>query len=398
MAKVGEKFYIDARGVKAQGVVSEKGFVLLEGSEIRPTIAKHLTKTMVALRHQCENNGTIVEWKLTQDMEFASPSTAAMFVFGANASGPQTWKDENGMTMLEHNKLESGVFKEASDREYLGFLKTVTGNEGSKCHYPTRLDTYGCGCGHDCSYCYAKDLIERMSGEWDPLHPKIADTWRIENRIKRGELKKGDVVRLGGLTDCFQPAELKYRATYNTIRLLNKYDIGYLIVTKSHFVANDEYIDIMRKDLAHIQITTTSFDAELLAQYEKASPPAKRVAAIEKLHALGFDVALRLSPYVENWVDFEALNAVKCDKILVEFLRVNTTILRRFNVQADDYTIHEAGYLHLPLEKKLEILKKITGFKEVTVCDDCTEHYDYFRDHFNPNPKDCCNLRINRGE
>jgi DNA repair photolyase len=163
-------------------------------------------------------------------------------------------------------------------------------------------------------------------------------------------------------------------------------------------VANDEYIDIMRKDLAHIQITTTSFDAELLAQYEKASPPAKRVAAIEKLHALGFDVALRLSPYVEGWVDFEALNAVKCDKILVEFLRVNTTILRRFNVRADDYTIHEAGYLHLPLEKKLEILKKITGFKEVTVCDDCTEHYDYFRDHFNPNPKDCCNLRINRGE
>ena len=398
MAKVGEKFYIDARGVKAQGMVSEKGFILFKGSEIRPTIAKYLTKTMVTLRHQCENDGTIVDWKLTRDMEFASPSTAAMFVFGANASGPQTWKDENGMTMLEHDKLESGVFKEASDREYLGFLKTVTGNEGSKCHYPTRLDTYGCGCGHDCSYCYAKDLIERMSGEWDPLHPKIADTWRIENRIKRGELKKGDIVRLGGLTDCFQPAELKYRATYNTIQLLNKYDIGYLIVTKSHFVANDEYIDIMRKDLAHIQITTTSFDADLLAQYEKASPPAKRVAAIEKLHALGFDVALRLSPYVENWVDFEALNAVKCDKILVEFLRVNTTILRRFNVQAEDYTIHEAGYLHLPLEKKLEILKKITGFKEVTVCDDCTEHYDYFRDHFNPNPNDCCNLRINRGE
>ena len=398
MAKAGEKFYIDARGVKAQGVVSEKGFVLLEGSEIRPTIAKYLTKTMVALRHRCENDGTIVEWKLTQDMEFASPSTAAMFVFGANASGPQTWKDENGMTMLEHDKLESGVFKEASDREYLGFLKTVTGNEGSKCHYPTRLDTYGCGCGHDCSYCYAKDLIVKMSGEWDPLHPKIADTWRIENRIKRGELKKGDIVRLGGLTDCFQPAELKYRVTYNTIQLLNKYDIGYLIVTKSHVVANDEYIDVMRKDLAHIQITTTSFDAELIAQYEKASSPAKRVAAIEKLHALGFDVALRLSPYVENWVDFEALNAVKCDKILVEFLRVNTTILRRFSVQADDYTIHEAGYLHLPLEKKLEILKKITGFKEVTVCDDCTEHYNYFREHFNPNPKDCCNLRISRGE
>ena len=82
-------------------------------------------------------------------MEFNSPSTAAYFLFGANASGPQTGKDENGMTMLEHDKLAAGVLKEPTDREYLGFLKTVEGNEGSKCHYPTRLDTYGCGCGHN---------------------------------------------------------------------------------------------------------------------------------------------------------------------------------------------------------------------------------------------------------
>ena len=82
-------------------------------------------------------------------MEFNSPSTAAYFLFGANASGPQIWKDENGMTMLEHDKLAAGVLKEPTDREYLGFLKTVEGNEGSKCHYPTRLYTYGCGCRHN---------------------------------------------------------------------------------------------------------------------------------------------------------------------------------------------------------------------------------------------------------
>ena len=85
-------------------------------------------------------------------------------------------------------------------------------------------------------------MIIRLSGPygWDPAHPKIAVTWRIENRIKRGELKEGDIVRLGGLTDCFQPVELKYRTTQKTIELLNKYGIGYLIVTKSRLVANDE--------------------------------------------------------------------------------------------------------------------------------------------------------------
>lgn len=30
-------------------------------------------------------------------------------------------------------------------KEFKSFYKTVGGNEGSLCHYPTRLDTYGCG-------------------------------------------------------------------------------------------------------------------------------------------------------------------------------------------------------------------------------------------------------------
>ncbi len=395
MAKPGELFFLNARGIKASGVVTETGFTVFKGSEVRPTIAKYLNKTLVELRHQSESDGTIVDWTLTRDMDFNSPSTAAYFLFGANASGPHTWKDENGMTMLEHDKLAAGVLKNPSDREYLGFLKTVEGNEGNKCYYPTRLDTYGCGCGHDCSYCYAKDMIIRLSGEseWDPQHPKIADTWRIENRIKRGELKQGDIVRLGGLTDCFQPVEKKYRTTLETIKILNKYGIGYLIVTKSHMVADDEYLAVMDPALAHIQLTTTTFDAKLAARYEKASPPAKRVAAIEKLQHLGFDTFFRLSPYVDGWIDFDKLNSVQCDKILVEFLRVNTTIARRFDVNMDDFPVREAGYCHMSLEHKLDILSQITGFKEVTVCDDCTEHYEYFRDHFNPNPKDCCNLR-----
>lgn len=238
-------------------------------------------------------------------------------------------------------------------------------------------------------------MIINMSGpsEWNPERPKVADIWRIENRIKRGELKSGDIVRLGGLTDCFQPAEKKYRATYETIKVLNKYGIGYLIPTKSDMVADDEYIAIMKPDLAHIQITITTFDDSLAAKYERACPPSKRVVALEKLSALGYDTFFRLSPYVDGWINFDKLNSIRCDKILIEFLRVNTTIAKRFGVDIKDYPICEAAYRHMSLEHKLDVLSKIIGFKEVTVCDDCTGHYEYFRDNFNPNPMDCCNLR-----
>ena len=101
----------------------------------------------------------------------------------------------------------------------------------------------------------------------------------------------------------------------------------------------------------------------------------------------------RLSPYIDGWIDFQRLNNVKCDKILVEFLRVNPTIVKRFPVDFEDFPVRENSYYHMTLEHKLNVLKRITGFKEVTVCDDNTDHYNFFRDHFNPNPNDCCNLR-----
>lgn len=50
----------------------------------------------------------------------------------------------------------------------------------------------------------------------------------------------------------------------------------------------------------------------------------------------------------------------------------------------------------MPLEKKKEYISKITGFKEMTVCEDESEAYEYWQKHFNHNPKDCCNLRKSR--
>lgn len=62
--------------------------------------------------------------------------------------------------------------------EYKSFFKTVNGNEGNKCHYPTRLDTYGCGCGFNCDYCYAKSLLD-FRGLWHPQNPSVADIDKI---------------------------------------------------------------------------------------------------------------------------------------------------------------------------------------------------------------------------
>ena len=153
-------------------------------------------------------------------------------------------------------------------KDFQSGAKTVEGNEGNKCNYPTRLDTYGCGCLHDCSYCYAKSLLE-FRGLWNPKEPAIGKIQNIANQIKK--IPRGTVVRLGGMTDCFQPIEKLHRVTYKTINMLNRKGIEYLIVTKSALIAEKEYLGILDRDLAHIQITVTTTNDALCKTYEKAS-------------------------------------------------------------------------------------------------------------------------------
>lgn len=267
-------------------------------------------------------------------------------------------------------------------KEFKSFYKEVAGNEGNKCHYNKRLDTFGCGCAHDCSYCYAKSLLQ-FRGLWDAQEPAVADLDKIERKIAK--LPEGTIVRLGGMTDCFQPLEKKMQVTAGTIMLLNKYGIGYLIVTKSDLIL--DYMDILDKELAHIQISVTWVPCE------KAVSTERRIKAIETLQEAGFDVAVRLSPYVPQFVDFDRLNRIRCNKIIVEFLRVNHWIKTWLPLDYSEYTVKQSGYEHLPLSRKIEYLAKVTGFDEVSVCEDVTDHYEYWKECVNHNKEDCCNLR-----
>lgn len=278
--------------------------------------------------------------------------------------------------------------------EFKSFYKSLGGNEGDVCKYSVRLDTYGCGCAHDCAYCYAKSLLS-FRNLWNEKEPAVADIEKIRRKIKR--LPKNQIVRLGGMTDCFQPVERREHVTYETIKALNEAGIGYLIVTKSPLIAEKEYTDILDKNLAHIQFTLSFTDDDTYREkaIEKAPLPSERIKAIERLEALGFDVAIRLSPYVPEFIDNNTLNGIKCDKVLVEFLRVNHWIRKWLGGKCDlsIYTRTFHGYDHLPFETKKALVEKFGNAHTITVCDFEPEHLTYWKQEFNPNKADCCNLR-----
>lgn len=256
------------------------------------------------------------------------------------------------------------------------------------------IDPYGCGCAHNCSYCYAKSLLD-FRHLWNPANPAVANVDRIKRYIKRN-LKAGDIVRMGIMTDPFQPIERTDKVTYETIKVLNEAGVGYLIVTKSALVADDEYIKIYDKNLAHFQISITCTDDARCARFEHASPPSHRIKAVEKLSELGFDACVRLSPFIPEYVDIDVINNIKCDKILIEFLKVSSWCRKWFDIDYSPYTHKEGGYLHLPLDEKIRLASMITGFKEKTVGEFVREHDEWFRNNFNTNKEDCCNLRISK--
>lgn len=278
------------------------------------------------------------------------------------------------------------------------FFHEVEGNEAERCHYPTRLDTYGCGCQHNCGYCYARSLLA-FRGMWNPQSPSKAPFREIVKVVRK--LRPGSVVRLGGMTDCFQPMEASAKNTLRTIQLLNRRRVHYLIVTKNDIVSRPEYLAAMDPALAHIQVSITSTDPATSLVLEPGAPiPSRRIAAVETLQRNGFDTSVRLSPFIPEIVDLDTIRAIRCDKILVEFLRVNTWIERWVKgtglpIDLRPYTEFHSGYKHLPLARKRTLIQQVAdAFPEVSVCEDVPEHWAWWKDNLNTNPEDCCNLRL----
>ena len=290
---------------------------------------------------------------------------------------------------INKSKLKKELNKQVLGSPY----KTVGGAEGNRCYYPTRLDTYGKGCYYNCKYCYAKNLLS-FRGMWKPNSPATPTIKELISSIKK--IPKGSVVRLGGMTDCFQPIEQFKRTTYKTIQLLNRKRVHYLIVTKSDLITNEEYLKLMDKKLAHIQISIPTDNNKVLAGTDNAKPFETRKQVVETLEEQGFDTSVRLAPILYNTCNYDKLNDIKVNKCLVEFLRLksvgkNNPLNQIMNLQ--DYTYREGGYYHLPLKIKVKVLQKL-NYNEMSVCEDVEAHYNYFSRNYNQNPNDCCNLKL----
>ena len=86
------------KSVNARMQCTNKGYKVLAGSEISPIDTEQLSEKLKQLRNSAQVD---VNGKLLEDMEFKSPSAAAMFVIGNSSNGLVDWKTKDGVMLKD---------------------------------------------------------------------------------------------------------------------------------------------------------------------------------------------------------------------------------------------------------------------------------------------------------
>ena len=119
---------------------------------------------------------------------------------------------------------------------------------------------------------------------------------------------KPEVIAMSGVTDCYQPAERKFRITRKCLEVLLEFRNPVGIITKNHLVTRD--IDLLsemaKHQLVSVSVSITTLDEKLRKVMEpRASPPQSRLSAIRALAAAGVPVGVMTAPMIPGLNDHE---------------------------------------------------------------------------------------------
>jgi DNA repair photolyase len=168
------------------------------------------------------------------------------------------------------------------------------------------------GCEHGCAYCFARPFHEYLgfSAGLD-FETKIVVKENAPELL-RAELSRKkwvpQVVTMSAIADAYQPVERRLQLTRRCLAVLAEFRNPVGIITKNHLVTRDiDYLaELARYHAATVSISITSLDPELAKTLEpRASPPSRRLAAIEELSAAGIPVNAMTAPVIPGLNDHE---------------------------------------------------------------------------------------------
>jgi len=115
-------------------------------------------------------------------------------------------------------------------------------------------------------------------------------------------------IGMSGVTDCYQPAERKFKLTRECLKVLAEFRNPVGIVTKNHLVTRDVDLlaELAKFNAVAVFLTITTLDAELSGKLEpRASRPQHRLRAIRELSAAGVPVGVMVAPIIPGLTEHE---------------------------------------------------------------------------------------------
>ncbi len=152
------------------------------------------------------------------------------------------------------------------------------------------------GCSHGCIYCdsrsacYGDDSFDRVKVKANALRILRDD---LQRKIRPG------LAGMGSMSDPYNPMEAGVKLTRKALMLLDAYQFGVAIATKSDLICRDtDLLSSIREHspvICKLTVTTTS-DA-LAAKVEPRAPsPTRRLAAVRRLSNAGLFTGVLLMP------------------------------------------------------------------------------------------------------
>ena len=185
-------------------------------------------------------------------------------------------------------------------------VKTALHPLKRKMPYQWDLNVYR-GCQHGCRYCYALYSHKHYENEnfYTDIHVKTNIVDVLEKQLSAPSWSH-EIINIGGVTDCYQPAENSYAFMPEILKLLIKYKTPAIISTKSTLPLRDIALieELASYTYVNIASSVTTLDERLRRGLEPAcAPTLERFKMLKEFSKTGACTGLHLMPIIPYLTD-----------------------------------------------------------------------------------------------
>lgn len=153
------------------------------------------------------------------------------------------------------------------------------------------------GCTHGCIYCDARSKCYNMDHPFEDVEVKSNAAELLEDALKRK--RKKCMIGTGAMSDPYIHAEEKIRCTRKCLELIDQYEFGLAIQTKSDRILRD--LDLIKrihsKTKCVVQMTLTTYDENLCRILEpNVSTTKERFEVLKILRDNGIPTVVWFDP------------------------------------------------------------------------------------------------------